>query len=210
MIERLIALAHPPYALLPDPLPIPNFEINPVQRRQVLKKFALVESTSAGSRQILALFPGAEFGESKRWPAEYYAAVAEAKIAQGWQVWVMGSPNDKVVSDAVFAGLSESAKKYCEVLAGRTSLSESIDLMSCAQSVVCNDSGAMHLAAALAIPLVAIFGSTSPEFTPPLGDSAQILQSSLSCAPCFERECPLDHGNCMREQKPELIIKALQ
>lgn len=154
---------------------------------------------------VLALCPGAEYGPAKRWPVEYYAEVAKQKIASGWQVWIFGSEKDQTISrqlcDQVGAG--------CINLAGRTTLAEAIDLLSLTDNVVTNDSGLMHVAAALEKPLVALYGSSDPHFTPPLNDHARILSLGLECSPCFERECPLQHLRCLRDIKPESVLSAL-
>ena len=203
MIERFVALALEKNAPLPNPLPNPKLLIDNASRQQALEKFGLEHV----DKPVLAICPGAEFGESKRWPASYYAKVAEEKIQQGWQAWIFGSKNDVPVSQEIFGCLSESAQKNCVQLCGETSLAEAVDLMSCGKMVVTNDSGLMHIAAALSLPLIAVYGSTSPEFTPPLGEASQVVRSQLDCSPCFERECPLGHGDCMKKIEPPQILK---
>lgn len=100
-------------------------------------------------------------------------------------------------------------REECTNLAGRTSLAEAIDLLSCAGAVVANDSGLMHVAAALNRPLVAVYGSTSPEFTPPLAEHVEIVSLGLDCSPCFDRTCRFGHYNCLRELKPRPVVEAL-
>ncbi len=159
-------------------------------------------STEGG---VLALCPGAEFGPAKRWPAEHYAAVARHGAASGRAVWLLGSPNDAPVCAEVKA-LAPAARD----LSGRTRLVDAVDLLSAAVTVVCNDSGLMHVACAVGAPVVALFGSTSPAFTPPLGGRATVLRQSLPCSPCFQRHCPLGHLACLRELHPEQVIEALR
>ena len=165
MIERFMALAFEPGAELPQPYPKPSLRIVEETRDAALARFGL-----SLDRPVLALCPGAEFGESKRWPAEHFAKVAEVKIREGWQVWLFGSKNDHAVGEEILQQLIPGLREEALNLAGDTSLAEAIDLLSCAEAVVSNDSGLMHVAAALGRPLVSVYGSTSPAFTPPLSE----------------------------------------
>lgn len=205
MIERFMALAYEPDAALPKPYPQPRLVIDNASREAALAKFGL-----SLDRPVLALCPGAEFGEAKRWPAEHYAKVAELKIRAGWQVWLFGSKNDHPGCEEIRARLIPGLREESVNLAGETSLAEAIDLLSCAGAVVSNDSGLMHVAAALNRPLVAVYGSTSPQFTPPLADQVEIVRLGLECSPCFERTCRFGHYDCLRELKPRPVIEALQ
>jgi len=205
MIERFMALAYDRGADLPTPYPRPSLRIDPLSRDAALAKFGL-----SLDRPVLALCPGAEFGESKRWPAEYYAEVAEMRIRQGWQVWLFGSKKDFPVGESIRERLIPGLREEASNLSGDTSLAEAIDLMSCADAVVSNDSGLMHVAAALNRPLVAVYGSTSPGFTPPLADQVEIVRLGLECSPCFERTCRFGHYNCMRQLEPAPVLEALQ
>jgi heptosyltransferase-2 len=205
MIERFMALAFDRGADLPTPYPRPSLRIDPSSRDAALAKFGL-----SLDRPVLALCPGAEFGESKRWPAEYYAEVAEMRIRQGWQVWLFGSKKDFPVGESIRERLIPGLREEASNLSGDTSLAEAIDLMSCADAVVSNDSGLMHVAAALNRPLVAVYGSTSPGFTPPLADQVEIVRLGLECSPCFERTCRFGHYNCMRQLEPAPVLEALQ
>jgi heptosyltransferase-2 len=155
--------------------------------------------------KILALCPGAEYGPAKRWPAEYYAEVARQKIVDGWQVWLFGSAKEKEAGDII----QEKTKGACLNLIGKTSLVEAINLLSLTDYIVCNDSGLMHIAAALDKPLIAIFGSSDPTHTPPLSDKAKIVYLKLECSPCFERICPLKHLNCLKKIEPETVLEKL-
>ena len=205
MVERFVALAYSDEAILPQKLPRPRLLIDARQCADARAKFALnIE------RPVLALCPGAEFGEAKRWPENYYAEVAAERIAAGWQVWLFGSGNDQRVTEQIVRQLPEQAREFCSDLAGKTALAEAVDLLSLADAVVTNDSGLMHVAAALDRPLVVVYGSTSPAFTPPLSDRAVILFIEVDCGPCFQRECPLGHLKCLRDLKPELVISALK
>ncbi|MDD0977123.1 lipopolysaccharide heptosyltransferase II [Pseudomonas fontis] len=205
MIERFMALAYPPGTDLPKPYPRPSLQIEAASRDAALAKFGL-----ALDRPVLALCPGAEFGEAKRWPSEHYAKVAEIKIREGWQVWLFGSKNDHAVGESIRERLIPGLREESMNLSGETSLAEAIDLLSCSDAVVSNDSGLMHVAAALNRPLVAVYGSTSPGFTPPLADQVEVVRLGLECSPCFERTCRFGHYNCLRQLEPEAVAAALQ
>lgn len=204
MIERFMALAFEPGAALPKPYPRPQLRIEPASRAAALARFGLELD-----RPVLALCPGAEFGEAKRWPSEHYAEVADAKIRMGWQVWLFGSKNDHAVAEDIRSRLIPGLREESVNLCGETSLAEAIDLMSCAGAVVSNDSGLMHVAAALERPLVSVYGSTSPQFTPPLAEQVEIVRLGLECSPCFDRTCRFGHYNCLRELPPQQVVDAL-
>jgi heptosyltransferase II len=204
MIERFAALAYSNNASLPSCMPHPRLVIKNDERDSALQKYHL-----DSSRPVLALCPGAEFGPAKRWPERHYAVVAAERIAAGDQVWIFGSENDAAVAENIRVTVPESLRVFCHNLAGKTRLAEAIDLLSCANAVVSNDSGLMHIAAALNRPLVAVYGSSSPQFTPPLADAVEIVRLGLDCSPCFKRECPLGHLNCLNELPPSRVMDAL-
>ncbi|MBV8803070.1 MAG: lipopolysaccharide heptosyltransferase II [Gammaproteobacteria bacterium] len=202
MIERFMALGLSARDTLPKEYPSPELNISTESQKMTLAKYGL----SGSIIPILALCPGAEFGSAKRWPPEYYAEIAKAKLEADWQVWIFGSQKDQSVADQIM----KSTQHQCVNLTGRTSLEEAIDLLSLATAVVSNDSGLMHIAAALRKPLVAVYGPTSPTFTPPLSESARVLSTSVDCQPCFQRICPMEHHRCMIELKPERILTAVK
>ncbi|MDK8264546.1 lipopolysaccharide heptosyltransferase II [Pseudomonas oryzihabitans] len=204
MIERFMALAYAPGAELPKPYPEPRLAIDPASRDAALERFGL-----SLDRPVLALCPGAEFGEAKRWPAEHYAAVADARLRQGWQVWLFGSQKDAPGGEEIREWVTPGFEEDVYNLAGRTSLAEAIDLLSCAGAVISNDSGLMHVAAALDRPLVAVYGSTSPGFTPPLASQVEVVRLGLECSPCFDRTCRFGHYDCLRLLQPSLVQEAL-
>ncbi|HSW93896.1 MAG TPA: lipopolysaccharide heptosyltransferase II [Gammaproteobacteria bacterium] len=200
MIEQFMALGLPPDAALPAEYPLPELRVSSIQREEALTRFALTKD-----RPILAICPGAEFGPAKRWPEAHYAALSNEKLRQGFQVWIFGSPRDQTVAEHIMA----LTDQRCVNLAGKTSLSDAIDLLSQAAAVVSNDSGLMHIAAALHKPLVAVYGPTSAAFTPPLDDQAKKVSLALACQPCFQRVCPLKHHRCMKDLQPEIVMNAL-
>jgi heptosyltransferase-2 len=139
--------------------------------------------------------PGAEYGPAKQWPIEYYAELARALSAEGAQVWILGSDKDAATGAAIEQA---AASTFVRNLCGVTALVEAVDLLAEAEVAVSNDSGLMHIAAAVGTHVVAIYGSSTPDFTPPLTDNATVLYRRLGCSPCFERRCPLGHLDCLR------------
>lgn len=204
MVERFVALADSAAASLPRPLPRPRLQPDGERLPALLEQFGLV-----CDRPVLVLCPGAEFGASKRWPERHYASLAATMIERGWQVWVFGSARDQDVADNILTAVPEALRGDVHGLAGQTALAEAIDLMAVADAVVSNDSGLMHVAAALDRPLVVVYGSTSPTFTPPLGDQVASLSIPVDCGPCFQRECPLQHLRCLNELTPAMVLTAL-
>lgn len=155
---------------------------------------------------VLALCIGAEYGVAKRWSPDYFAEVAKYMTQKGWQIWLLGSSKDVMLA----AEAQRISGGVCVDLAGKTTLAQAVDLLSCVHAVVTNDSGLMHIAAALDTPLIALYGASSPRFTPPLSNNARVLSLCLSCSPCFARQCPLGHFRCMLNLPPFVVLQALQ
>lgn len=200
MAERFAALAQPRGEPLRRPVPEPRLAVDPAARDAALAKFGL-----ALDRPVAAFAPGAEYGPAKRWPPAHFATLARDLLGRGFQVWLFGSGKDTEATQEI----QRATGGACVDLAGRTSLDEAIDLMSCARQVVSNDSGLMHIAAALDRPLAALFGSSSPGFTPPLSAHARVISLHLACSPCFQRTCPLGHTNCLVQLEPARVLAAL-
>ena len=167
----------------------------------LLKKFTL-KIPQAG---VVIFCPGAEFGPAKRWPAEYFAELAKYLEALNVAIWIIGTKKDAQTAHII----TEIAPNVIN-LCGKTALPDAIDLIGCASAVISNDSGLMHVASALERPLVAIYGSSSPDFTPPLNPRAKIIHKNLPCAPCFKRKCPLQHLDCLQQITPEQVFKTVQ
>lgn len=198
MVERFVQLAEAPRSETSLPFAHPQLKVEETQRQQALAKFGLTLD-----KPVAVFCPGAEYGPAKRWPAHYYAELAQLLRVEGYAVWLIGSPKDKEIADKIVAMGNEPCRNLC----GVTDLDDAIALLSCADLVVSNDSGLMHIAAALDRPMLAIFGSSSPQFTPPLSDKAQVLKLDLPCSPCFKRECPLGHFNCMIKLTPKEVAR---
>jgi heptosyltransferase II len=204
MVQRYDALALPAAAPALEKFPYPQLTIDNKKSLQIAEQFSL-----SLTRPVMVVCPGAEYGPAKRWPEHYFAQVAEEKIRQGWQVWLMGSMNDRVVAEQMRELISINQQAYCSNLAGNTQLLEAITLINLADAVLTNDSGLMHVAAALKKPLVVLFGSTSPAHTPPLTDRVKLVTNAIECSPCFERICPKQHHKCLRELDPQKVLQAL-
>jgi len=198
LVDRFVALVVPPGALVPTP-PGPVLVPDAANRGAAMRAMRLRTDPP-----VAVLCPGAEYGPAKRWPPTHFADLAARFLADGRQVWLLGSPNDKLAASSVLQAAGEPGRRIVD-LTGRTDLGTAIDLMSLASVVVSNDSGLMHAAAAVGVPVVALFGSSSPVYTPPLSPLAHVARIDIECSPCFKRECPLGHFKCMRELAPGVV-----
>ncbi len=183
-------LAESPGKMLAGELPAPLLRIDPIT--VIATKVALGLKPA---ETIVALCPGADYGPAKRWPTEYFAEAAARLRALGMTPIVLGAQKD-VPTGLSIEQLSHGAALN---LAGRTTLDDAINIIAGSAAVITNDSGLMHVAAALDRPQVALFGSSSPEHTPPLSDAAVVIYKRLDCSPCYARECPLGHLRCLRD-----------
>lgn len=190
-VQRFVALAHHKDSTDAPQIEAPRLHVKVSDIAAALKRLQLQKQAR---RKVLALCPGAEYGSAKRWPEIQYSALASQYVADGWDVWLFGSEKDATVT----AEINRLAGDRCVDLAGKTSLAEAVDLMSITDAVVSNDSGLMHVAAALNRPLVAVYGSSDPNFTPPLNKDHVVVTRNLPCSPCFERECPKEHLDCLK------------
>jgi heptosyltransferase-2 len=225
MIERFCALGIDAKQVLSERLLWPELQVDPANQQRLKEKFNLIleplpsDSSGYASDQdmqhpvwnfraqgkVLAICPGAEFGASKRWPAAYFAKVAQNFLNQSGQVWILGGPKDRAIAEEIQTICDEA----CVNLAGNTRLIDAIDLLDLASVVATNDSGLMHIAAAVQTPLVVMYGSTSPSFTPPLSEDVEILSLELACSPCFQRTCQFDTYACLTKLMPDQVIAAI-
>ncbi|MEO5330861.1 MAG: lipopolysaccharide heptosyltransferase II [Magnetococcus sp. YQC-5] len=200
-VDRFVALGGLPEAPLPDPLPLPRLRASASQGREILNRCGLPDDDAP----LLALCPGAEYGPAKRWPMDHFVSLVHAKARMGWRMVVLGSAKETSLGDEIVANMGLQAIN----LAGRIGLEEALDVLACVSAVVTNDSGLMHVAAALDRPGVVVFGSSDPAHTPPLGGRMVVLSVGLECAPCFKRFCPKDHYDCLRRITPEMVLAHL-
>jgi lipopolysaccharide heptosyltransferase II len=191
-VKRFVALGLEADETVPAALPTelyPRLRVDEANLERLRHQHGL-----GGGCVPAALLPGAEYGPAKRWPADRYAELAARLVGAGYAVIVLGSAKERGLGDEVARGQS-GVQNLC----GSTSLADVVDLLSCVSVAVSNDSGLMHVAAAAGAPVVALYGSSTPAFTPPLSTAALSLHLALPCSPCFARECPLGHLRCLRE-----------
>jgi heptosyltransferase II len=208
-VERFVALGLDKVGLdknenYPKIIPNPQLNSNP-EASWILASGLGIQHNN----KILGLCPGAEYGEAKRWPVEYYAEVAREALNKNWQVWLFGSDKDVHITNQI----NQLSQNKCMDLGGKTKLGEAIDLMSLCNVVISNDSGLMHVAAALDKKLIAIYGSSDPYHTPPMHPQAVIEYLALECSPCFKRECPLtakdEQLKCLKQIRPTHVLSRL-
>lgn len=199
MVDRFLALAPDAAQRAPDQ-DKPVLRVSPSAFEGLCHRLGI----SRGAR-LAVLCPGAEFGPAKRWPVEHFAMLARDLGAAGWTVWIIGSNKDASIGESICQLSDGAAVNLC----GRTQLADAIDLIGGADVVVTNDSGLMHVAAALDRPLVALYGSSSPQFTPPLAHRVMILQHPVPCSPCFERTCRYGHLDCLMQLSPQRVYDAI-
>lgn len=201
MTQRFMALGLQENECLPNTVFQPKLQVDTTNQANLVSRLKLTPEQGP----ILALCPGAEFGPAKRWPAEHFAQTANGLIDKGWQVWIIGSPKEKDLANKI----NKITENRCVNLASKTTLLDATDLLSMADIALTNDSGLMHISAALDKPLISIFGSSSASFTPPLSDKAHIISSHLNCQPCYKRKCPFNHYQCLKSIEPNRIIETI-
>lgn len=207
MVERYIALAYEKAQIssakqLPQPLLYPKLVVNEADALATKVEFGLCEHSP-----IIGFCPGAEFGPAKRWPDYHYAVLADMLVKQEAKIVIFGSQKDRQVGDAIIQQMSYS--QSCINLAGLTSLEQAVNLISCCKAVISNDSGLMHVAAALDRPLVALYGPSSPDFTPPLSDKAEIIRLITGYYKVRKGDAEQGYHQSLIDIKPDLVFDKL-
>lgn len=201
-VQRFVALSNQKTVKeVPADVMAPSID---VERKNGIDALSML-GILAPKKPVIVMCPGAEYGDAKRWPVEYYGAVAKQKIEDGCDVWIMGSHKEAELA----RGINDICDGRAYDMAGKTELGQAIDIMSLADLVITNDSGLMHVAAALGRRLIAIYGSSNPSFTPPLSKKAKIMELDMSCRPCMQRECPEKHLKCLRDLTPEMVLNEI-
>lgn len=188
-VQRYVAHAYPNNPPSAPDIPYPVLKVDAENQRHLLDKLEL-----RLDKPVICMMPGAEYGPAKQWPINYYEMLAKSLVEKGYQVWILGSGKDRVIGDEITADIGEVYN-----LCGKTQLVDTVDLLACAESVVTNDSGLMHVAAAVGVEVNVIYGSSTPDYTPPLANEEKknIFYLGLDCSPCFKRVCQLGHTDCL-------------
>jgi lipopolysaccharide heptosyltransferase II len=170
-----------------------------------IDNFSFPQTSNIKRQTSLGLCPGAEYGPAKRWLPERFGETAAAISEKTKAKWILlGTKNDQAIGETIAATLGEN----CANRIGQTTLDELIDQLRECRALLTNDTGTMHLAALLGVPVVAVFGSTEPALTGPLGNEHVIVRHHVECSPCFLRECPIDF-RCMKEVTTQQVIDAM-
>ncbi|MBU3627688.1 lipopolysaccharide heptosyltransferase II [Polynucleobacter sp. AP-Reno-20A-A9] len=185
---------------------VPKLNVSIAAHQSVQAKLL---SANIDAANIYVMCPGAEYGRTKRWPTRHFAQLAQKLIASNPnnQIILLGGKGDHALAQEIQSQSKQNGHihNWC----GDTSLDEAIALIGMSKAVISNDSGLMHIAAALKTPQVAIFGSSDPAHTPPLSDKAKVIWLNLPCSPCHKRECPLGHLKCLNDILPEQVFATL-
>ena len=201
-VQRYVAFAMQNNLQSVPDVPFPSLSVDTQQQAKLLKSFGLDLN-----KPVVCMMPGAEYGPAKQWPIASYSDLAKSLLETGWQVWILGSEKDKVAGNEIAKSNNSSVINLC----GKTQLVDTIDLLACAKKVVSNDSGLMHVAAAVGAEVIVIYGSSTPEYTPPLAreEKKLVFYLGLECSPCFKRECPLEHTDCLHNISDEDVFSKI-
>jgi heptosyltransferase-2 len=200
-VKRFVALGRPSgEARRAAPLPQPALRIDVENLRRQLDRLDL-----ATGRPVVGLMPGAEYGPAKQWPPEYFAELASRLARRGVDAWIFGSQKDAAVAESVMQLCGGTARNLC----GQTRLQDAVDLISAVAVAVSNDSGLLHVSAAVGRPVIGLYGSTSPAFAPPLTGSAVVFYRGVECSPCRQRDCRYGHYRCLREITVDEVVSAI-
>jgi heptosyltransferase-2 len=201
-VQRYVAHAFEKNITRAPKIPYPVLRVRKENQTQLLTRLKLKLD-----RPVVCLMPGAEYGPAKQWPLEYYARLAEKLVQDGFQIWLIGSEKDRAAGGKITEKNNNNIFNLC----GKSQLVDAIDLLACAESVVCNDSGLMHVAAAVGVHVNVIYGSSTPDYTPPLTDDEDkdVFYLRLDCSPCFKRICPLGHSDCLAKIKYDDVYRKI-
>jgi len=200
--QRYVAHAYPADLANAPPAEVPYPALS-VDRANAVK---LISGLHLNLRKpIVGFMPGAEYGPAKQWPKDNFVQLGKSLVERQYQIWIFGSEKERALGESIVEGIGGDAFNLC----GKTRLVDVVDLVACAEHVVSNDSGLMHIASAVDVKVNVIYGSSTPEYTPPLTHSASIFYQRLPCSPCFARTCRYGHYNCLRKISPEGPLQSI-
>ena len=207
MVERYVALAYSKQNIysakdIPQPILWPKLNVLTDEVEQTLSTFNITND-----EPLIGFCPGAEFGPAKRWPDYHYAALADKIVKQHAKIIIFGSGKDKIVGEQIIAKMNHG--EHCINLAGQTELGQAINLIAACKAVVTNDSGLMHVAAALDKPLVALYGPSSPDFTPPLSNKAEVIRLITGYHRVRKGDAEQGYHQSLIDIKPDLVFETL-
>ncbi|CAI2015615.1 ADP-heptose--LPS heptosyltransferase RfaF [Serratia proteamaculans] len=209
MVQRYVALAYDKQRIqraedLPQPLLWPQLQVSDEEIAETTAAFNLTDH-----RPIIGFCPGAEFGPAKRWPHYHYATLAQKLIDQGYQIALFGSAKDNEAGEQIRAALDDDSRSFCMNLAGETQLEQAVILLASCSAVVSNDSGLMHVAAALNKPLIALYGPSSPDFTPPLSNKAKVIRLISGYHKIRKGDADQGYHQSLIDIQPQQVLDAL-
>ncbi|MFC0179350.1 lipopolysaccharide heptosyltransferase II [Thorsellia kenyensis] len=219
MVERYVALAYPSQAIktakdIPEPILVPKLQVSSSESIAVAEKLipkSWLTTLKQNPKQLFIGFcPGAEFGPAKRWPDYHYAALAKQLISLGHYIVILGSAKDEAIGEDIIRQLNAEQQEGCINLAGKTSLDEVMCLITALDYVVTNDSGLMHIAAAFDKPLLALYGPTSPNFTPPLSSNAQIIRLIEGFIKIRKTNQAMGYHQSLVDISPKMVMEKIQ
>lgn len=202
MVDRFCALANNGKKVLN--IEYPSLELNIDNQNKLKNQFNI--STNA---KLIIMCPSAEYGPSKRWPIEYFAKLANNLVQKGFSVLLLGSNKDDPLVNQILSLIEANSIDKIINACGKTNLADCVDLLSLGSIAITNDTGLMHIASAVNTSVIAIYGSTTPKFTPPLSKKAHILKMDISCSPCFQRTCKFGHYHCLKFVTPEMVYEKI-
>lgn len=176
----------------------PSLDSNSENIKNLSEKYDLKKD-----KKVIIFAPGAAFGPSKMWPVNKFRELGK-KLNNDFKILILGSNNEKSIGNDIVTN------KNMVNLCGKTSIADAVDLMHISKFCVSNDSGLMHLAAATNTKSISIYGSTSPDFTPPLTKNKDIHYKGMSCSPCFEKKCKYGHYNCLVDIHSDDVFKSFK
>ncbi len=187
-VQRYVALGLRYDVVSAPHIAYPKLDVDKKNQQELVQKFKL-----SPDKPIICFIPGAEYGPAKQWPIKKFADLATVLVDKGFQVCIVGSAKEAALGEKVMMQRENGIKNLC----GKTRLVDAVDLVAMSEWVVTNDSGLMHVACATGRNVIALYGSSTPAYTPPLSKNAKLLYHALECSPCFERTCPLGHTQCL-------------